>query len=397
MTLKLPRGFEAAGVHCGIKSDASKEDLTLLHCPEDAVAAGVYTRNLVFAAPVALDRERTPTDRFRVLVVNSGNANACTGQRGNDDARRMAELAARSVGADPDQALVMSTGIIGEFLPMEKIAAGVLEAAEQLGAGTSHAEAAARGILTTDKGPKTASATIDVGGGETTVSVFAKGAGMIGPRMATMLGVIATDAVLTPEQADRVLRRAVDASFNRISVDSHTSTNDTVLLIASGKSPSQLTAEADVEIVAEEIEQLCIQVAKMIPDDGEGATHLMQVAVEGADCDETADRIARRVGDSPLVKTAVSGADPNWGRIVSAAGCADAQFDAAELRLWVQDQLLYDAGEPVAFEEAEVSRLIRESRDVAIRIQVGSGPGNAVYWASDLTCDYVTFNADYHT
>ncbi len=396
MTAPLPRGFQAAAVHCGIKSD-SNEDLVLIHCPKDAVAVGVYTLNLVYAAPVALDRERTPTDKFRVLIVNSGNANACTGVRGREDAERMTQLAARSVGAEDTQALVMSTGIIGQYLPMEALANGVLAAADALGETESHAAAAARGILTTDRSPKTATAEVQLASGPARVTGFAKGAGMIGPKMATMLAVLTTDARLTQEAADDILRSAVDASFNRISVDGHTSTNDTVLLIASGEGPDVAEASDDLAAIGDCVRQVCIDLAKMIPDDGEGASHLIQVEVHSAANSQDADRVARAIGDSPLVKTAANGADPNWGRIVSAAGYAGAQFDPQRVSLTINDFLLFEDGEPVEFDAEQVSRSMRENRQLNIQLSLGAGDSTSCYWASDLTCDYVTFNADYHT
>ncbi len=396
MTAPLPKGFQAAAVHCGIKLDPAAEDLVLIHCPRDAVAAGVYTQNLVFAAPVAIDRERTPTEKFRVLVVNSGNANACTGDRGMEDARRMAEIAARSVGAEDSQALVMSTGIIGEYLPMEAVANGVMAAADGLGETDEHAAAASRGILTSDRGPKTASAVAQLSSGPVRVTGIAKGAGMIGPKMATMLAVITTDAKLSPPAAADILRSAVDVSFNRISVDGHTSTNDTALLIASGEAGEGATG-IDFETLQQCIQQVCIDLAKMIPDDGEGASHLIQVEIEGAADDQDADRVARAVGDSPLVKTAVSGDDPNWGRIVSAAGYAGAQFDPNRVTLQINGTLLFQNGQPVPFQAEQVSRSMRENRQLTIQLSLGAGSGKCCYWASDLTCDYVTFNADYHT
>ncbi|HEY2412632.1 MAG TPA: bifunctional ornithine acetyltransferase/N-acetylglutamate synthase [Pirellulaceae bacterium] len=237
--INIPLGFRFAGVHAGIKKNPNKEDLTLVHCPGGAVTAGVYTTNLVYAAPVALDRERTPAAEMRVVVVNSGNANACTGERGLADARAMARLAAEAVGAKEQQTLVMSTGVIGHFLPMEKIAAGVKAAAEKLGTDEGAFAAAARGILTTDKGMKVASRELRVGGAMIRLAGMCKGAGMIGPKMATMLCVVTTDAALTPETAQKALQTAVDDSFNCISVEGHMSTNDTVLLMASGAAGGQ--------------------------------------------------------------------------------------------------------------------------------------------------------------
>jgi glutamate N-acetyltransferase / amino-acid N-acetyltransferase len=225
--MHLPLGFLFGGLHCGIKRNPQKEDLTLVACPGGAVAAGVYTQNLVFAAPVAVDRSRTPSSDIRVVVVNSGNANACTGERGLRDAQEMARLAAAACDAPAEKALVMSTGIIGHFLPMEKIAAGVQQCREQLRSDDDAFMAAARGILTTDRGTKTTTRSISVAGKAINIAGMCKGAGMIGPNMATMLGILLTDARLTPSDAQRVLKEVADASFNCISVEGHTSTNDT--------------------------------------------------------------------------------------------------------------------------------------------------------------------------
>src|SRR5437868_2414588 len=277
----LPLGFRFAGIHAGIKKNPSKEDLTLVHCPSGAVAAGVYTTNLVYAAPVAVDRERTPSSDIRVVIVNSGNANACTGEKGLADAREMLRLAAMAVEAKDHQALVMSTGVIGHFLPMDKIAQGVLVAAPQLGTDERSFSAAARGILTTDKGTKTASRAIEVGGIQIHLAGMCKGAGMIGPQMATMLCVIATDAALAPETAQSALKTAVDESFNCISVEGHMSTNDTVLLLASGAASQTPLTGKDIASFQSALTATSIELCKQIPDGGEGASHLICITSEG--------------------------------------------------------------------------------------------------------------------
>src|SRR5436190_7122174 len=259
MSVSVPLGFRFAGIHAGIKKNPGKEDLTLVHCPNGAVAAGVYTTNLVFAAPVAVDRQRTPSSDIRVVIVNSGNANACTGEQGLADAREMMRLAAEAVGAKDHQALVMSTGVIGHFLPMEKIAAGVFVAARQLAADETAFTAAARGILTTDKGVKIASRSLSVGGTTIRLAGICKGAGMIGPQMATMLCVVTTDAALTPEAAQSALKAAAEDSFNCISVEGHMSTNDTVLLLASGAASKKPLTGTDLSAFQAALNELCIE------------------------------------------------------------------------------------------------------------------------------------------
>ena len=304
----LPLGFRFSGVHCGIKKNPQKEDFTLIHCPQGAVAAGVYTQNLVFAAPVALDRERTPSHDIRVVAVNSGNANACTGERGMKDAREMARLAAAACGAEEQQTLVMSTGIIGVFLPMEKIAAGAKAAAAKLGSDEDSFLAAARGITTTDKAHKVARREIITGGKTIHIAGMCKGAGMIGPNMATMLAVVVTDAALTPAVAQRVLKNAADESFNCISVEGHMSTNDTMLLLASGAASSSPLTGDDLTAFQTVLTATSIELCKQIPDDGEGASHLICITIEGCKSRAAARQIAQ------------SAATPQRGRCGSASG-----------------------------------------------------------------------------
>jgi glutamate N-acetyltransferase/amino-acid N-acetyltransferase len=393
----LPAGFRFAGVHCGIKQDARREDLTLIAADRPAVAAGVYTQNLVYAAPVAVDRPRTPSDQIRAVVVNSGNANACTGDRGLQDANEMTRLAAEACGAMAEQALVMSTGIIGQYLPMDKIAGGIRAAAAKLAGGQDAFLAAARGITTTDRSHKVAWGSCPLGHETVSLAGMAKGAGMIGPRMATMLAVVLTDAALSPDDAQAVLSAAVDDSFNCISVEGHMSTNDTVLLLASGQAGPQPLQGPSLEAFGAELRRVCTDLAVQIPDDGEGASHLIRIEVRGAESRDDAFRIAKTVAESALVKTAIAGGDPNWGRIVSAAGYAGVPFDPRQLSLRLNGVELYHHGAPLAFDPEPVSHSIRRQRETHIELQVGAGSGEVCFWTSDLTVDYVTFNADYHT
>lgn len=397
MAMEIPRGFRMAAVRCGIKQDATKEDLTLIVADEPAVAAGVYTQNIVYAAPVAVDRQRTPAANIRVVVANSGNANACTGEQGICDAREMASLAASACGAQPEQALVMSTGIIGKFLPMERIAEGIQAAAARLANDEAAFLAAASGILTTDKGRKIAARTLTLGGHTIRLAGMAKGAGMIGPRMATMLAVVLTDAALMVQDAQNVLAAAVEDSFNCISVEGHMSTNDTLLLLASGAAGGPPLEGAELAAFQDALAEVCVELARQIPDDGEGATHLITIDVRGAVSRSDAFRAAKAIAESALVKTAIAGGDPNWGRIVSAAGYSGASFDPNQARLLINGTCLFEAGGPVAFDAAAVSRSIRENRETNLRLELGAGEAKVRFWTSDLTADYVRFNADYHT
>ena len=397
MAFEVPLGFRLAGLHCGIKSDVDKPDLTLIVTDRPATAAGVYTQNRIVAAPVTLDRERTPSDSIRAVVINSGNANACTGDQGLNDAREMAHLAANTCDATPEQALVLSTGIIGEFLPMEKITQGIAAAQEKLGDDSESLTSAARGMMTTDTVEKLAGRKVQLASGEASVVGMAKGAAMIGPNMATMLGVILTDASLSPQDAQITLTEAVRDSFNCISVDGHMSTNDTVLLLASGALSSAPLASNDLSAFSEALQQVCMELARAIPADGEGAEHLITIDVEGCIDRDTAHKIAKTVAESPLVKTAIAGADPNWGRIVSAAGYSGVPFHPAGVDLLVNGTLLYEQGAPVEFDESSISDSIRNNRETSIILRFREGNERLRFWTTDLTAEYVRLNADYHT
>lgn len=395
--MDLPAGFRVAGVHAGIKKNPEKQDLSLLVSDRASVAAGVYTTNLVFAAPVGLDRSRTPGNDLRAIVINSGNANACTGPQGDADAKAMARLAATAVGAKPEQVLVLSTGVIGFYLPMEKIALGVQDAAKQLGETADHVVAAARGMLTTDTVHKIAARSLQIGGRTVRLLGFAKGAAMIGPRMATMLGVILTDAPLTAEVAQTSLREATEDTFNCITIDGHMSTNDTVLLLANGAAGGAPLAGTELAAFQVALREVCGDLARAIPADGEGATHLVTLDVTGCKDREAARMIAKAVSESALVKTAIAGADPNWGRIVSAAGYAGVAFDPQGVSLWVNEILLYERGAPAPFDKPAASKSIREHRETKILLTFAEGDARIRFWTTDLTAEYVRLNADYTT
>lgn len=398
MSFSLPRSFRLAGVYCGIKRNPTKLDLTLVVSDLPAVAAGVYTTNLVFAAPVGLDRARTPGSGFRTVLINSGNANACTGVRGDADAARMAELAAKTCGADGKQALVMSTGIIGEFLKMDKIEAGIQTASAKLATDEDSLVAAARGMLTTDTCHKLASRNVKFSDGrQATITGMAKGAAMIGPRMGTMLSLIMTDAPLEPATAQASLSGAVNDTFNCISVDGHMSTNDTVLLVANGAAGGAPLSGADLVAFQQSLAEVCGELARAIPNDGEGCTHLVTIDVTGCTDRASAHKIAKTVAESMLVKAAIAGADPNWGRIVSAAGYAHIPFNPKGVNLRVNGMLLYERGAPVPFDAATVSQSIKNSRDTSIELEFSEGAGKIRFWTTDLTAEYVRLNADYHT
>ncbi len=386
-----------AGVHCRLKRDPQKPDLALIFSEKPATAAGVYTRNLVYAAPVALDSSRTPTDRARVVVVNSGNANACTGPRGLDDARRMAQLAAAACGAQEHEALVLSTGVIGQYLPMDRIEQGIAAAAVKLHNHPAALESVARAMMTTDTVPKISSRTIQAGAQQIRLLGLAKGAGMISPQMATMLSVLLTDAALDPDCAQQLLAAAVDQTFNCLSIDGHMSTNDTVLLLANGAAGGEPLAGTALELFRTALVEVCTELARAIAADGEGASHLVTINVDGCATAEDARRIARCIADSLLVKCAIAGADPNWGRIVSAAGYAGVAFDPARISLRLNGHLLYATGVPGEFDARAVSASLRANREVLIELSLAEGDAQARFWTTDLTAEYVRLNADYHT
>jgi glutamate N-acetyltransferase/amino-acid N-acetyltransferase len=397
----LPVGFRFAGVSAGIKTKPNTKDVVLIVSDGPCVAAGVYTTNQIVAAPVVLSRSRTPSSSFRGIVVNSGNANACTGEQGFRDAVRMTELAASEVkgsNVSSDQFLVMSTGVIGRFLPMEKVEKGIKLAAAELQASEQGFLNACDGILTTDIGRKVAERSFSLKGRETHIVGMCKGAGMIGPKMATMLAIVITDAPLSESQAQRILQSAANKSFNCISVEGHMSTNDSLVLLAAQPSSDlpALDAQAEEAFVSH-LTSLAIELAKKIPDDGEGATHLVEISISGANDDHDADAIARSIALSNLVKTAITGGDPNWGRIVSAAGYAGVPIRPEYTCLSINDLPLFKNGEPLPFDAAVVSQSIKGQKLTRIQLQVGMGPGSAMHWTTDLNTEYVRFNSEYTT
>jgi glutamate N-acetyltransferase/amino-acid N-acetyltransferase len=391
----LARGYRYAGVHSGLRPDPNRRDLGLVVSDAPAAAAGVFTQNRVCAAPVHVCRERLPSAEARGVVVCSGNANACTGERGLDDARRMTAVAAEAVACRPEQMLVGSTGVIGRHLPMPVIESGIRIAARQLSPTAAALNDAAHAILTTDSRIKVSTREIKLGDRVVRVTGFAKGAAMIGPNMATLLAFVFTDAPAAPNDLMNLARRAADQTFNCVSVEGHTSTNDTLLLFANGDGPK--LQGNDLARYGQAVTSVCGDLAKDMAADAEGAAHLVTLDVEGLRDDAEARRVAKAVAESALVKTAIFGADPNWGRIVSAAGYAGVAFEEADLSLWLGDMLLYHAGTPQPFDAATASAYLKNNRDVHVRLRFTLGSGRCTVWTCDLTYDYVRLNADYTT
>jgi glutamate N-acetyltransferase / amino-acid N-acetyltransferase len=309
----------------------------------------------------------------------------------------MAAWAAEAVGARPEQALVMSTGVIGSMLPMDKIQAGIQAAARELGDDEWSLENAARGIMTTDTVPKLRAREITIAGTPTRITGIAKGAAMIGPNMSTMLALVMTDAAVRVADAQSALVDAVDESFHCISVDGHMSTNDTVLLLANGATGGPVLEGKGLEDFRTTLLEVCEDLAQSIPADGEGATHLITVEVHGCRSRQDAPKISKTIADSPLVKTAIAGADPNWGRIVSAAGYAGVEFDPSKVTLHLNGLLLYERGAPVDFNPDAAAKSIAADRDTSIVLIFEEGKSCARFWTTDLTAEYVRLNADYHT
>jgi glutamate N-acetyltransferase / amino-acid N-acetyltransferase len=393
--LAIPKGFRAAAVRAGIKPSGGL-DVAVLAADGPCSAAGTFTTNRICAAPVKWDRTLVPSSRVRAVVVNAGNANAATGATGEASTRRTAERAAAALGCQADEVLVASTGVIGRQLPMGRIEAGVDAAVAALGGDAASFHNASQAILTTDTHPKLVSLRRAIAGRPVTLLGLAKGAAMIGPRMATMLGFLLTDAAVEPGLLQSVLSAAVDRSFNCISVEGHMSTNDTVLLLASGASGVRVVPEGSSDF-ARMVEEVCVGLARMIPGDGEGASHRITIDVEGCRDRDEARAIARKVGDDALVKTAIHGADPNWGRIVSAAGNAGFDFEESEVALWLNGVALFGAGSPLDFDAAAVSASLRASRETSIRLRFARGAASIRFWTCDLTAEYVRLNADYTT
>jgi glutamate N-acetyltransferase/amino-acid N-acetyltransferase len=395
-TIVVPRGFRASAVKAGVKPSGGL-DLAFLAADGPCAAVGTFTTNRVCAAPVRWCRSIVPADDVRGVVVNAGNANAATGAQGEANVRRTAERAASLIGCEARQILVASTGVIGHQLPMDKIEAGLAAAAPGLSADPESFRTAAHAILTTDTRAKIVSFTHGEGEDAFSVLGIAKGAAMIGPRMATMLAFLITDAPVRTKDLQPMLSWAVDESFNCVSVEGHTSTNDTVLLLSSGASKRDVLSGADLQSFVDMIDMSCQTLAQEMAADGEGATHFVTIDVEGCADREEARTLARAVADSPLVKTAIHGADPNWGRIVSAAGYAGVPFEENELSLWINDVPVYDQGAPTAFDAAALSADIRANRDVHLRLRFARGEGEIRFWTCDLTAEYVRLNADYTT
>ncbi|MBS7345827.1 MAG: bifunctional glutamate N-acetyltransferase/amino-acid acetyltransferase ArgJ [Caryophanon sp.] len=390
-----PKGFKAAGMHSGIKH--KKKDLALLVSDVPASVAGVFTTNAVQAAPLKVTKAVVyETKKMQAVIVNSGNANACTGKQGLLDAQAMQQLAAERLNIDPSLVGVASTGVIGEIMKLAPIVQGLpkMEPKQDLESAIDFAQA----ILTTDTVMKNTQYSTIIDGKEVIIAGTAKGSGMIEPNMATMLGFITTDANIESEHLQAALSHITDITFNAITVDGDTSTNDTVLVMANGLAGNEpLTpAHADWANFTEALHLVSQDLAKAIAKDGEGATKLIEVEVTGAENDAEARKIAKTIVGSPLVKTAVFGCDANWGRIIAAVGYSGAKVDVEAITIQIGGTTMVENGEPVPFSEEDLIQILKQ-HEVKIDVSVGVGEGHGHAWGCDLTYDYVQINASYRS
>ena len=400
--LLMPKGFRFGATKAGLKA-SGRTDFALIVADEAASAAAMFTANKVSAAPLAIDKEhlRATGGKVRVVAINAGNANCAAGQAGIDAARATCAAAAKVFGCAPEEVFPSSTGIIGVPLPVEKLIAVLPALAEGIGSESDHFQQLAQAILTTDLVEKTAFARLERDGKEVRIAAVCKGSGMIHPQLvqsvphATMLVYVLTDAGVEPAVLDGYLRGAVDVSFNRISVDGDTSTNDTVLLLASGASGAKIAA-GDAEFEAA-LKQVCTSLAKQIVADGEGVTHVVELRIDGAVTDADALRAAKAIAHSPLIKTAWAGCDPNWGRLMAAIGYSGAEIDPEKIDIWFGDlRICRNGGRAEEFDETAAHEYLKQNEFV-ISIQLNQGAGKCVFWTTDLTKEYISINADYST
>jgi glutamate N-acetyltransferase / amino-acid N-acetyltransferase len=395
----IPAGFTFAATHCGIKR--SRLDLGILVSDVPAAAAAVFTTNQIVAAPVIASREHLAKSRSRMrgIIVNSGNANCCTKEDGYPASVAMASKLGDELGIEAAQVLVSSTGVIGAPLRVEKILAAVPHLALVRSAEPGAFEEFARSIMTTDTQPKWATAKCRIGGKTVRLLACAKGSGMIQPNMATMLAYIATDAAVAPQVLDRALRSCVEPTFNSITVDGDTSTNDTVAILANGKSdaPEIMHASGSAyKAFSQALHRVCKSLALAIVEDGEGAERVIEIEVRGASSERAARQVAKTIGNSPLVKTAFAGADPNWGRILAAAGRSGVKFDPARTNIWIAGVAVCRGGCEHPFDE-RVAHEKMLAKYVPIRVDLGSGKASWRVWTCDFTVEYVHINSSYRT
>lgn len=396
-TITAPKGFLAAGLHCGVKK-SGKPDLALAYCPTGAKAAAVFTTNAIVAAPVTVCKAHVQNSPVYAVVINSGNANACTGAKGLAAAKVMCSKVGKELNIPTEKVLIASTGIIGQQLPITKITGGIAKAALTLSNNRTAGLNFARAIMTTDTRTKQSVRTVDICGKTVTIAATTKGAGMIGPNMATTISMITTDAAISKPLLGKAIRNAIGVSLNRLTVDGHQSTNDTAIILASGLAENKILKKqnSDYQKFIRALNDLCGDLARQLALDAEGATRMFTVEVKGAATKEDALKAARAVADYDLVKCAVHGADPNWGRIVCAVGSAGVTLDPAKLSCKIGGIFVFRNGKPTNFSVKQVSRIISK-KEHTIAIDLGAGKYRDFCHGCDLSREYITINADYHT
>lgn len=397
-SITAPKGFTSAGLHCGLKK-TTRNDLGVILCEVPATAAAVYTTNVFQAAPLKVTRESLADGTLQAVIVNSGNANACTGEQGEADAYEMRAAAAKALGVNEQNVAVASTGVIGELLKMDRVRTGIAGLPEKLDGGAAGAEEFSQAILTTDLVKKECCVEVLIGGEKVTIAGAAKGSGMIHPNMATMLGFMTTDALIDGEDLQSLLRTATNTTFNMITVDGDTSTNDMLVTMASGLAGNEKLTRlhADWDAFAAAFTHVCQHLAKAIARDGEGATKLIEVQISGAVHDEAAGAIAKTVVGSSLVKSAIFGADANWGRIIAAVGRAGVPVTPDKVDISLGEIEVLRQSRPVAFDEEQALHYLQKTDTVVITVVLSDGEGKATAWGCDLTYDYVRINAAYRT
>ena len=396
-SITSPKGFWAAGVYCGVKK-SRKPDLGLLVCPTGAKAAAVFTTNKIVSAAVQVSKRHLKSPTIFGVVVNSGNANACTGQKGIQNAIKMCNEAATQIKKDPHSVLVASTGIIGEQLPMKKITTGISKAAAKLSASSQAGMDFAKAIMTTDTKPKQAVRQLEISGTKITIAGVAKGVGMIAPNMATTLCFITTDVAIAKPLLAKALKSAIGNSFNKLTIDGHQSTNDTAIILACGLANNRpiVSQCPRYKKFANLLSQVCDDLARQMALDAEGATRMFKVIVKGAATKADATKTCRAIADYPLVKCAVHGADPNWGRIICAVGSAAVKFNPDKLSCKLDNISVFTNGAPAKFDHKKASKVVSQTEHT-ITVDLGIGKASDFCYGCDLSAEYVRINAEYHT
>lgn len=390
-----PKGFLAGGIACGIKKTA-KTDLALIVSKQPAIAAGVVTTNKVKAAPILLSQRHLENQTVRAIVANSGNANACVGPQGDRDAEAMVEAAAKYLGIAKEEVLVASTGVIGVRLPVEKIETTLSNTTEFL--SETGSLAAAEAIMTTDTFSKEVAVEFEINGIPVRIGGIAKGSGMIHPNMATMLGFITTDADIDSKMLQQAVSRAGEISFNRVTVDGDMSTNDCLFILANGQAGNSIINGfgPKYDLFSKALETVCVELAKMLAKDGEGATKFVEIIVAGGRSEAEAVQVGKSIATSSLVKTAIFGEDANWGRILAAAGYSGVDIEPEKVNIFLGDLLVCQNGTGLVFDEVQAKGILQQ-KDLLIKVDLGQGNSEATVWTCDFSYDYVKINGSYRT